>query len=163
MGEFDHRVAEYRRQLIDFVRHRLSRSDRELGSDFVQDTLLEAQECAELLRALTPRQTLAWLVNVLKNKMANASRTRQRRDELAELSKTPGRASPRDRLIIHPLRPPWRNKKSGCGESKRCSRCSRAASDWPSFCGFTPVGRSTRLRGKPAAPERRFTSSSSGA
>jgi DNA-directed RNA polymerase specialized sigma24 family protein len=42
MDEFHHGVAEYRRQLIEFVRRRLPRSDRELGSDFVQDTLLEA-------------------------------------------------------------------------------------------------------------------------
>jgi RNA polymerase sigma factor (sigma-70 family) len=82
MDEFNHRVAEYRRQLIEFVRRRLPRSDRELGSDFVQDTLLEAQERAELLRALTPKQTLAWLVTVLKFKMANASRTRRRRRRL---------------------------------------------------------------------------------
>jgi RNA polymerase sigma factor (sigma-70 family) len=48
----------------------------------VQDTLLEAQERAELLRALTPKQTLAWLVTVLKYKMANAGRARQRRGRL---------------------------------------------------------------------------------
>jgi RNA polymerase sigma factor (sigma-70 family) len=82
MAEFDHRVAEYRRQLIEFVRRRLPRSDREAGSDFVQDALLEAQERAELLRALTPKQTLAWLIAVLKFKMANAGRTRQRRARL---------------------------------------------------------------------------------
>jgi RNA polymerase sigma factor (sigma-70 family) len=82
MDEFNHRVAEYRRQLIDFVRRRLPRSDQDSGSDFVQEALLEAQERAELLRALTPKQTLAWLATVLKNKMANASRTRQRHDRL---------------------------------------------------------------------------------
>jgi RNA polymerase sigma factor (sigma-70 family) len=82
MDEHNDRVAEYRRQLIDFVRRRLPQSDRELGSDLVQDFLLEAQERAELLRALTPRQTLAWLVNVLKFKLANSNRTRQRRDRI---------------------------------------------------------------------------------
>src|SRR5436309_15143509 len=79
MGEFDRKVAEYRRQLVDFVRRRLPRSDRDAASDFVQDALLEAQERAELLRALTPKQTYGWLVAVLKYKMANASRTRRRR------------------------------------------------------------------------------------
>jgi RNA polymerase sigma factor (sigma-70 family) len=83
MDNFNDRVAEYRRQLIEFVRRRLPRSDRESGSDLVQESLLEAQERAELLRALTPTQTLAWLVTVLKHKMANANRTRQRRDRLA--------------------------------------------------------------------------------
>jgi RNA polymerase sigma factor (sigma-70 family) len=82
MESFDKRVAEYRRQLIDFVRRRLPRSDRDMASDFVQDALLEAQERAKLLRALTPKQTYAWLVAVLKNKMANAGRMRQRRDRL---------------------------------------------------------------------------------
>jgi RNA polymerase sigma factor (sigma-70 family) len=82
MTEFDHRVAEYRRQLIDFVRRRLPRSNRDAASDFVQDALLEAQERAELLRVLTPKQTYAWLVAVLKYKMANANRTRRRRRRL---------------------------------------------------------------------------------
>ncbi len=82
MSEFNDRVAEYRRQLIEFVRRRLPRSARESGSDLVQESLLEAQERAELLRALTPSQTLAWLVTILKHKMANANRTRQRRDRL---------------------------------------------------------------------------------
>jgi RNA polymerase sigma-70 factor (ECF subfamily) len=82
MREFEKRVAEYRRQLIEFVRRRLPRSDREKGSDFVQDTLLEAHERAEMLRALTPKQTLAWMVAVLKFKMANASRTRERHNRL---------------------------------------------------------------------------------
>jgi RNA polymerase sigma factor (sigma-70 family) len=78
MNRFDDKVAEYRRQLIDFVRRRLPRSDSDMASDFVQDALLEAQERADLLRALTPKQTYAWLVTVLKFKMANASRARQR-------------------------------------------------------------------------------------
>jgi RNA polymerase sigma factor (sigma-70 family) len=83
MDSFDQRVAEYRHQLIEFVRWRLPRADRDQASDFVQDTLLEAQERAELLRALTPKQTYAWLVAVLKLKVANATRTRHRRDRLA--------------------------------------------------------------------------------
>jgi DNA-directed RNA polymerase specialized sigma24 family protein len=82
MNDVGHRVAEYRRQLIEFVRRRLPRSDREAGSDFVQDALPEAQERVELLRALTPKQTLAWLVTVLKYKMTNASRARQRQTRL---------------------------------------------------------------------------------
>jgi RNA polymerase sigma-70 factor (ECF subfamily) len=91
MESFDKRVAEYRRQLIEFVRRRLRRADRELASDFVQDTLLEAQQRTELLRALTPKQTYAWLVAVLKNKMANASRTRQRHDRLNKQAAGHGR------------------------------------------------------------------------
>ncbi|HEX4590360.1 MAG TPA: sigma-70 family RNA polymerase sigma factor [Gemmataceae bacterium] len=82
MAEFNRRAAEYRRQLIEFVRRRLPRSDRDAASDFVQDALLEAQQRAELLRALTPQQTYAWLVAVLKYKMANAGRTRRRRRRL---------------------------------------------------------------------------------
>jgi RNA polymerase sigma factor (sigma-70 family) len=82
MAEFDRKVADYRRQLVDFVRRRLPMSDRDAASDFVQDALLEAQERAELLRALTPQQTYAWLVAVLKYKMANANRTRRRRRRL---------------------------------------------------------------------------------
>jgi DNA-directed RNA polymerase specialized sigma24 family protein len=68
MEKFDKRAAEYRRRLIEFARRRLPRSERDLSSDFVQEALLEAQQRAELLRALTPKETLAWLVTVLKHK-----------------------------------------------------------------------------------------------
>jgi RNA polymerase sigma factor (sigma-70 family) len=93
MDDADDRVAEYRRQLIEFVRRRLPESDRDLGSDFVQEALLEAQERAELVRALTPKQTLAWLVTVLKFKLANASRTRQRQDRLQKQQRDAGAAA----------------------------------------------------------------------
>ena len=46
MDEFDDWLVDCRRRLITFARRRLRRSDQELGSDLVQDTLAEAHERA---------------------------------------------------------------------------------------------------------------------
>src|SRR5947209_5081259 len=88
MSELNDGLAEWRRRLCEFARSRLPRSQRDWGSDFVQDTLIEAQERAECLRRLTPEQTYAWLVAVLKHKLANGSRARQqaKRDPRRERS-----------------------------------------------------------------------------
>jgi RNA polymerase sigma factor (sigma-70 family) len=77
MDEFDDRLSECRRRLIAFTRHRLPRSDRDWGSDYVQDAMVEAHQRAEIVRLLTPDQTYAWLLTVLKLKMANACRARR--------------------------------------------------------------------------------------
>jgi RNA polymerase sigma-70 factor (ECF subfamily) len=88
MTEIDDRLADCRKRLSEFARRRLPRSEREWGSDYVQDALTEAHERAGLIRLLTPEQTYAWLVAVLKRKLANGCRARRqaKRDPRRERS-----------------------------------------------------------------------------
>jgi RNA polymerase sigma factor (sigma-70 family) len=77
VDEFDDRLADCRQRLIAFARRRLPRTEQGWGSDYVQDSLLEAQQRAEVVRLLTPETTYLWLLGVLKRKMANGFRARR--------------------------------------------------------------------------------------
>ena len=157
MDETNHRAAEYRRQLIEFVRRRLSREDQDEASDFVQEALLEAQERAELLRALTPKQTLAWLVSVLRFKVANAHRTRQRRNRLGNVGQMSEPEAAADMVDRSP------SPADLAERNERVRRITKALGELTDgqrlaiVLAFTPAGRSTKLRGKPGVPGRRFT------
>jgi len=77
MDAFDDKLAACRPRLVAFARRRLPHSEREWGSDYVQDALVEAHHRADLVRLLTPAQTYAWLRDVLIRKMDNGYRARR--------------------------------------------------------------------------------------
>ncbi len=76
MTEFDAKLAECRPRLVAYARRHLPPAERDLGSDYVQDALLDAQDQRELLYILSPEQTFALLLAYLKWRMRNAVRAR---------------------------------------------------------------------------------------
>ena len=164
MDELDERIAEYRRQLIEFVRRRLPRPDRDSSSDFVQEALLEAQERAELVRAADAQADVG-----LADGCFEVREDGQCEPQAAEARSPARNATKRGRA----------RRRAGCrsgtftggiGRTERADAADQSGprathgppAPEPSSCEFTPAGRSTKSGGRPGEADRPYYRSFNG-